>query len=74
MRQQNQGPSPIHIAEGRVLLRCLWKVGLPRQQNPGNPLSSRDDMASIELSSISCAEIVVPLDLKRVFQAISVVA
>ena len=74
VRQQTQGSSPIHIAEGMVLLRCLWKVGLPRQQNPGNPLSSRDDMASIELSSISCAEIFVPLDVKRVSQGISVVA
>ena len=28
LRQQTQGPSHITIAEGRVLLRCLWKVGL----------------------------------------------
>ena len=28
MRQQTQGPSHISIAEGRVLLRFLWKVGL----------------------------------------------
>ena len=31
LRQQNQGPSHIPIAEGRLLLRCLWKVGLPFQ-------------------------------------------
>ena len=31
LRQQNQGPSHIPIAEGRLLLRCLWKVGLPVQ-------------------------------------------
>ena len=31
LRQQTQGPSHIPIAEGRVLLRCLWKVGLPLQ-------------------------------------------
>ena len=31
LRQQNQGPSHILIAEGRLLLRCLWKVGLPVQ-------------------------------------------
>ena len=30
-RQQTQGPSHIPIAEGSVLLRCLWKVGLPVQ-------------------------------------------
>ena len=40
----------------------------------GNPLSSRDDMASMELSSSSCAEIGVPLDLRRVSQGISVVS
>ena len=29
--QKTQGPSHILIAEGRLLLRCLWKVGLPVQ-------------------------------------------
>ena len=29
LRQQTQGPSHIPIAEGNLLLRCLWKVGLP---------------------------------------------
>ena len=31
MKQKTQGPSHIPIAEGRLLLRCLWKVGLPVQ-------------------------------------------
>ena len=31
LRQQTQGPSHIPIAEGRLLLRCLWKVVLPVQ-------------------------------------------
>ena len=31
LRQQTQGPSHIPFAEGSVLLRCLWKVGLPLQ-------------------------------------------
>ena len=74
MRQQTQGPSHIPIAEGRLLLRYLWKVGLPVQWNPGNQLSSRDDMACMELSSSSCAEIGVPIYLRRVSQGISVVA
>ena len=74
LRQQTQGPSHITIAEGRVLLSFLWKGGLPLQQNPGNPLSSLDDMASMQLSSSSCAEIGVPLDLKRESQGISGVA
>ena len=30
-RQQIQGPSHIPIAEGRLLLRYLWNVGLPVQ-------------------------------------------
>ena len=29
LRQQTQGPSHIPIAEGRLLLWCLWKLGLP---------------------------------------------
>ena len=62
VRQQIQGPSHIPIAEGRLLLRCLWKVGLPVQDNPGNQLSSRDDMGCMELSSSFCAEIGVPID------------
>ena len=40
LRQKTQGPSHIPIAEGRLLLRCLWKVGLPVQKNPGNQLTS----------------------------------
>ena len=28
LRQQTQGASHIPLAEGRLLLRCLWKVGL----------------------------------------------
>ena len=35
LRQQTQGPSHIPIAEGRLLLRCLWKVGLPLQSKRG---------------------------------------
>ena len=31
LRQQTHGPSHIPIAEARVLLRGLWKVGLPLQ-------------------------------------------
>ena len=29
MRQQIQGPSHMPIAEGRLLLSCLWEGGLP---------------------------------------------
>ena len=71
LRQQTQGPSHIPIAEGSLLLRCLWKVGIPLQSKPGNQLSSRDNLGYIELSSIFCAEICVLVDLRRVSQGIS---
>ena len=38
--QKIQGPSHIPIAEGWLLYRCLFKVGLTVQWNPGNQLSS----------------------------------
>ena len=31
LRQKTQGPSHIPTAEGKLLLRCLWKVGSPLQ-------------------------------------------
>ena len=71
LRQKTQGPSHIPIAKGKLLLRCLWKVGLPLQLKTGNQLSSRDNMVSSELSSSYCTEIYVPLDLRRVSQGIS---
>ena len=71
LRQQNQGPSHIPIPEGRLLLRCLWIVGIPLRSKPGNQLSSTDDMGCTELSSSCCAEIGVSLDLRRVSQGIS---
>ena len=71
LRQQTQGPSHIPIAEGSLNLMCLWKVALPLQLKPGNQLSSRDHMGCMELSSICCAGIGVPLDLRRVSQGIS---
>ena len=40
LRQETQGPSHIPIAEGSLLLRCLWKVGIPLQSKPENQLSS----------------------------------
>ena len=72
--QQTQGPSHIPIAEGSLLLRSLCKVDIPFQLKPGNQLSYREDMGCTELSSICCANIVVPIDLRRVSQGISGVA
>ena len=36
LRQKTQSPSHIPTYEGRLLLRCLWKVGLPLQSKTGN--------------------------------------
>ena len=73
-RQQIQGPSHITIPEGSLLSSCLWKVGIPLQSKPGNHLSSQDELRCMELSSSCCAEIGVPLVLRRVSQGISRVA
>ena len=74
LRQQTQGPSQTPIDEGNLLLRCLWKVGLPLQSKPGNQLSSQDNLACVELSSTCSAEFGVPLSFRRLSQGISVVA
>ena len=36
LRQKTQSRYHIPISEGRLLLRCLWKVGLPLQSKTGN--------------------------------------
>ena len=74
LRQKNQGPSHIPIAEGSLLLRCLWKVGLPLQLKAGNRFSSREGMECMALSSSCSVEIGVPLELTWVSQDISGVA
>ena len=57
LRQKTQGPSHIHIAEGKLLLKCLWKGGSPLQSKTGNQLSSWGDMEFMELSLSCCTEI-----------------
>ena len=74
LRQQTKGPSHIPIAEGRILLKCLWKVSIHLQYNLENQLSSPEDMGCMEISSSSCAEFCVPIDLRRMSQAIYLVA
>ena len=41
LRQQIQGPSHIPIAEGSLLLRCLWKAGIPSVEARETALISR---------------------------------
>ena len=71
LRQQTQGPSHIPIAERSLLLRCLWKVGIPLKSKPGNQLSSPDDLGYRGLFLRCCNELGVPLDLGRCSQGIS---
>ena len=69
--QKTQCPSHIPNAEGKLLFRCLWKVGLPLLSKTGNQFSSRNHMRCTELSSSCCTEIDIPLALRRVSQGIS---
>ena len=72
LRQKIQGPSHIPIAEGKLHLRCCWKVGSNIQSKTGNQLSSWDDMGCMELSSSCCTDINIHIHLRRVSQGISV--
>ena len=65
LTQQIQGLTHIPITERSLLLRCLWKVGIPLELKPGNQLSSSDDLSYKELSLSCSAELGVPLDLGR---------
>ena len=71
LKHKTQVPSHIHIPKGNLLLRCLWKDGLPFHFNTGNQLSFPDHMVCPDLSSICFTEIEVPIDLRWVFQGIS---
>ena len=71
LRHKTYGPYHIPIAEGSLLSSCFWKVGIPLHSKPGNHLSSKDELRCMELSSSCCAEIGVPLVLRRVSQGIS---
>ena len=66
--------SHIPTAEGKFLLICLWKAGIPLESKTGNELSSWDDMGCMELSSRCCSEINILIDLRLVSQLISVVS
>ena len=71
LKHKTQGPSPIYIPKGKLLLRGLWKDGLPLHSKTGNQLSSPDDMGFPDLSSCCFTEIDVPIDLRWVSQGIS---
>ena len=68
LKQKTQGPSHINIPEGKLLLMCLWTVGLPLQSKTENVLTSPTDIFCKELSSGCFTETDVPLDLRWVSQ------
>ena len=71
LKHKTQGPSHIHIPKGKLLLRCLWKDGLPPQSKTGNQLSSPDDMGCPDCSSCCFTDIDVRIDLRWLSQGIS---
>ena len=72
LRQKTHGPSHIRIAEGKLHLRCWWKVGSNFQSKTGNQLSTWDDMGCMELSSSCFTDINIHIDVRWVSQGISV--
>ena len=71
LKNKTKGASHIHIPKGKLLLRCLWKDGLPFHSKTGNHLPSPDDMVCPGFSSCCFTEIDVPIDLRWVSQGIS---
>ena len=53
LRQKTQGPSHIPIAEGKLHLRCWWKVFSNLHSKTGNQLSSWDDMGYMEFPPVA---------------------
>ena len=71
LKHKIHGHSHIHIPKGKLLLRCLWKDGLPLHSKTGNQLLSPDDMGCLGFSFCCFTEIDVPIDLRWVSQGIS---
>ena len=74
LETEKTGPSHIPTAEGKLLLRCLWKVGSPLQSKTGNQLSLWDDMGFMELSASCRSEINIHIELRLLSQGISVIS
>ena len=71
LNQKTRGPSHIHIPEGKLLLRYLWKDWFPLQSKTWNELSSSDDMWYTDHSLGCFTEIEVPLAVRWVSQGTS---
>ena len=72
LRQKTQGRFHITIAEGKLHLRCWWKVISNLQSKTGNQVSTWDNMGCMELSSSCCTDINIHIDLRQVSQGIYV--
>ena len=71
LKHKTQGPSQIHIPKGKLLLRFLFKDGLPLHSKTGNQLSSPLDMGCPGYSSFCFNETDVSIDLRWVSQGMS---
>ena len=71
LKHKTKGPSHRHIPKGKLLLRCVWKDGLPLHSKIGIQFLSPDDMVCPGFSSSCFTEIEVPIDLRWVYQGIS---
>ena len=71
LMQKLQSPSHIPISEGRLLLRCLWKVGLPLQSKTGNHSHPEMIWGARKHSSSCSTEIDDPLYLRRLSEGVS---
>ena len=65
IQKQTLGPTHIPIIERILLLKCLWKVGIPLVSKPDNQVSFQEVLGYMELSSICCVEFDIPLDMGR---------
>ena len=58
LRKNTQGPSHIPTAEGKLFLRCLWKVGSPLHSKTGNQVSSWEDMGCMDFPRVALLKLI----------------
>ena len=58
IRKQTLGPTHIPIAEIILLLRCLWKFGIPLVLKPDNQLSFREVLEYMKFPRVAVLKLV----------------
>ena len=58
IQKHTLGPTHIRIAERILLLRCLWKVGIPLVLKADNQLSFREVLGCTEIPRIAVLNLV----------------